>query len=118
MRRRKPMMLVLATVMILMIVVSLTACGGGGGDELKGTWEGRSQDMVTTWIFDGKGGCKLKSEYGFEDEGTYEITGNAVSIKMNAWDAPIGYTFKIDGKAMSLIADEDFRPSYELEKIK
>ncbi len=118
MRKTKSIMLVLATVMALMIVLSMTACGGGGGggDELKGTWAGRSQDMEATWIFDGKGGCKMENEFGFKDEGTYELSGNAITIELSKWDEALGYTYKIDGSHMSLVADESIRPSYELDK--
>ena len=94
----------------------LTACCGGGGDALKGSWEGRSQDMGTTWTFDGKGGCKMENEFGIKDDGSYTIDGGNVSIKLSRWDDPILYQFRIDGDKLSLTTEEPLRPTYELTR--
>ena len=114
MRKHKANHLILTLALAAMIL--LTACGGGGGDALKGTWQGTSQDMEWTWIFDGKGGCKTENEYGIKDEGTYTMDGNDVTIKMSYWDGPIVYQYKIDGDKLSLTTDEPLRPIYDLTR--
>lgn len=106
--------LILMMVCAMLLCMLLSACGGG--DELKGTWEGRSEDMAWTWTFDGKGGCKTENEYGIKDEGTYAIDGSSVKIKLSNWEKELDYEFKLDGKNLSLTTDEAYRPNYELEK--
>lgn len=111
MKKRLTILAIVATLTGLML---LSACGGG--DELKGTWEGQSDDFGVTWVFDGKGGCTLENEYGFNQDGEYSIDGSSLTIKMSAWDTEHGYKFKIDGNKLTLTADDPYVPNYELEK--
>jgi len=113
---KKNKLTIVVLVAILVLALCLNACGGSG-DALKGTWGGKSNDgMEVTWTFDGKGKCTMKNEYGLDDEGTYTIDGSAVVISLSKWDGSIDYTFEISGSTLKLTPDEDYRPSYELEK--
>lgn len=109
----KKRMFAFSLVLVFALVVAVAGCGGG--DELKGKWVGSGDDFDVTWDFDGKGGCSMESAYG-KQEGTYTIDGEKVMIELEYWDAAIAYFFTIDGSKLALKAEEDFRPSYELEK--
>jgi len=105
-----------ALLAIVMICAVLTACGGEG-DALKGTWSGTYQDGEASWEFDGNGNCKLTNVFLQEQPGTYTIKSDTeVEINMDGWDAPITYTYKIEGDKLTLTADNPLSPNYELQK--
>lgn len=115
MMKKRVSMLVLAAILVVSVFL-LCACGGSA-DSLKGTWIGQNNDDVgATWIFDGKGKCKMENDYGAKEDGVYTIEGNNVSIELNGWDEGKVYQFTINGSSLSLDATDEISPSYELEK--
>lgn len=113
---KKNRLAIITMVMTLVCVLLLSACGAEK-DALKGTWNGISNDdLGVTWIFDGNGKCKMESELGMKQDGTYTIDGSDIKIKLSNWEDELDYTFKLDGNSLSLTPVEAFRPSYELQK--
>jgi hypothetical protein len=110
---RKNRFMLITILAVLTCTLLLGACGG---DALKGTWVGKRDSIGITFTFDGKGKCNTEDEYGIKDTGTYTIEGSNAKIKMSYWDSEIVYQFTIDGNKLSMVSDEPYRPSYELEK--
>ncbi len=111
--------ILVATLLAVAMLLTLSACGGGGGgggDGLQGTWEGSSEDQGVTWVFDGKGGCKIETEFGFKSDGTYTVDGSKVTIELEDWDDAQSFEFKVDGDKLSLENNDKAKPDYELEK--
>lgn len=112
----------LVILLALSMLALLCACGGAGaadegGDALKGTWEGMNNDEVSaTWTFDGKGGCKMENGFGYSDDGTYKIDGSTVTIKLSGWEADVAHSFAIDGSKLTITANDEYHPNYELTK--
>lgn len=97
------------------LVISFIAClflfTGCGKDVLSGSWSGESNDgLKATFTFD-NGKVTYKNDY-FENDGTYTIEDNKVTIK-EVWDNEKVYEFKVDGKTLSLTATDLFSPSYK-----
>ena len=109
----------LALLLVLMLGISmlLIAGCGGSGDALKGTWEGTYEDGDASWTFDGKGACTITSIVLDKSPGKYTIKdGEKVDITLDLWDAPLTYTYKIEGTKLTLTADNGYSPNYELTK--
>lgn len=123
MKSKKHLKITMIMLLVLALSLGLAGCGGdsgGSGDPIKGTWTGESDDgIVSTWVFDGKGGCKFENEYGAKDEGEYSVEGDKLMILMDDWDAdePSVYEFEVSGSDLSFEnIDDTYRPSYQLTK--
>lgn len=96
----------LALSLILVMLFALTACGGGGGaaDPLKGSWTRQDADYGNVKLeFSGSG--KVTFSYDaitYQDEGTYTVKDDGVTIKLNNWSEEKGYTFSVDGDKLVL----------------
>ena len=107
----------IALLLVLIIGASLLAGCGGSGDVLKGTWQGTYEDGDATWTFDGNGKCNLTTIFLDKKPGTYTITNETkVDVKIDGWDDPITYSYKIDGSKLTLTASDPYSPNYELTK--
>ncbi len=102
---------------LLVFTMLFVLCACGAADELKGTWTGTDPDYGTvTWVFDGKGGCKMSNDLMDETEGAYTIDGGNVSIKLELWDTPVVYAFTVDGSSLSLKDTAGMAADYDLTK--
>ena len=116
---KKAIALFLALTLVFGIAL-LAGCGGKSGDALKGTWEGVLSDggidTDISWVFDGKGGLKFSNGYYDKQPGTYKITGDKVELNVDGWENPIVYSFTVEGKKLTMTADNGYSPKYELTK--
>ena len=87
-----------------------------GNDPLKGTWKGTDEDGYATWEFQGGDKCVLTTPYGLELEGTCKVKDGDMEVKMDAWGGSKTYHFTIDGKKLTMKADDPYSPNYELTK--
>lgn len=114
--------IVLSVILIMSLVFALAACGGGGDADspekaFKGTWVGGSTDEIeTTFTFDGKDKCTFENEFGASSEGTYTIEDGDLTIDMDLWDEPQEFAYEIDGTTLIMDNYHDYKPSYELTK--
>ena len=82
------------------LAFGLTACGSK--DELAGTWSAEFEyDGVITWTFDGKGNCKMENSF-LEQNGTYTIEGDQLTVKLELWSEPSTYTFSVNGSSLTM----------------
>ena len=105
----------LMLITVLACVFMFIGCGDKS-DVLKGTWVGTYEDGDATWTFDGKGKCTLDNVLGEPMDGTYTIEDKSVNIKIDVWDTPTLYHFEIKDNKMTLKADNNYSPNYELTK--
>ena len=90
------------TALLLLTVTLLTLAACGSKDELAGTWSAEFEyDGVITWIFDGKGNCKLENSY-IDQDGTYTIEGDQLTVLLELWSEPSTYTFSVDGSSLTM----------------
>lgn len=102
--------LFLTTAMLL----TLTACGSK--DELAGTWSAELEyDGVITWTFDGKGKCTMENSY-MEQEGTYSIDGDQLTVELQSWSQPYTYTFSVEGDSLTMEENTGYGISGTFEK--
>ena len=88
------------------LVLTLAACGSK--DELAGTWSAEFEyDGVITWIFDGKGNCKLENSY-IDQDGTYTIEGDQLTVLLELWSEPSTYTFSVDGNSLTMAENRGY----------
>jgi len=107
----------IALLLAMILGVSLFAGCGGSGDVLKGTWQGTYEDGDATWIFDGSGKCNLTTVFLDKKPGTYTIANETkVDINIDGWEAPITYSYTINGSKLTLTANDPYSPNYELTK--
>ena len=112
---KKNLLKILTLLLTLSLFFALAACGSGNKDVLAGTWTEDDPDFgLTTWKFDGKGGCSLSTDF-FDQEGSYEIAGDNVTIDMELWESPNVYEYTVGDGTLSLEGSE-FAPSYNLTK--
>ena len=91
-----------ALLLALTMVFALAACGGGSKDALAGKWSADlGLDGTVTWTFDGKGKVEF-TNFGGTQKGTYSITGDQLTVKLELWDAEKTYTFSVDGSSLTM----------------
>lgn len=90
----------ISLLLIISLFLVLVACGSK--DALTGTWTGDlGADGIVTWTFDGNG--KVKFDNGFAPQnGTYTISDDQVTIKLELWDAAQTYTFSVNGNDLTM----------------
>ena len=112
---KKTISLFLVLILGLSLLAGCGGGGGGGGDALKGTWAGTYEDGDATWTFDGSGKCTLTNYFVEKEPGKYTIKSDSeVEIKLDPWDSPIIYTFKVGGDNLTLTSPDPYSPNYEL----
>lgn len=96
----------------------LTGCGSS--NKLIGKWVGKSNDGIeSTFTFEKKNVFKYQNEFISENEGTYEIKDDVVTLNLDLWSSPKDYKFEVKDGKLSLTATDQFSPSYtDLEKSK
>ena len=96
----------------ILLCLSLFLMTGCGSDKLKGAWSGESNDgLKATFTFDGKDKVNYKNDF-FENDGTYTIKDNKVTIK-GVWDNDKVYEFTIKDGKLDLTATDNYSPSYK-----
>ena len=89
-----------ALFLIMVTLLTLAACGSK--DALAGTWSAElGADGVITWTFNRKGKCTMENAY-MEQDGTYTIDGDQLTVKLEAWSEPSTYTFSVDGDSLTM----------------
>lgn len=90
------------TALLLLTVALLTLAACGSKDELAGTWSAEFEyDGVITWTFDGKGNCKMENSF-LEQDGTYTIEGDQLTVLLELWSEPSTYTFSVSGNSLTM----------------
>ena len=88
--------------LILFVTVLLTLAACGSKDALAGTWSAElGEDGLITWTFNGKGTCTMENAY-MEQDGTYTIEGDQLTVMLEAWSDPSTYTFSVDGNSLTM----------------
>ena len=89
-----------ALFLIAVTLLTLAACGSK--DALAGTWSAEFEyDGVITWTFDGKGKCTMENAY-MDQDGTYTINGDQLTVTLESWSEPSTYTFSVDGNSLTM----------------
>ena len=88
--------------LILFVTVLLTLAACGSKDALAGTWSAElGEDGLITWTFNGKGKCTMENVY-MEQDGTYTIEGDQLTVMLEAWSDPSTYTFSVEGNSLTM----------------
>ena len=102
--------------LILSIAVLLTFASCGSKDALAGAWSAEFEyDGVITWTFDGKGKCTMENAYMNQD-GTYAINGDQLTVTLESWSEPSTYTFSVDGNSLTMNENSGYGISGTFEK--
>jgi len=102
--------------LILSIAVLLTFASCGSKDALAGTWSAEFEyDGVITWTFDGKGKCTMENAY-MDQDGTYTINGDQLTVTLESWSEPSTYTFSVDGNSLTMNENSGYGISGTFEK--
>ena len=102
--------------LILCIAVLLTFASCGSKDALAGAWSAEFEyDGVITWTFDGKGKCTMENAYMNQD-GTYTINGDQLTVTLESWSEPSTYTFSVDGNSLTMNENSGYGISGTFEK--
>ena len=93
-----------ALALVLLLTLALTACGSK--DEVAGTWAAdMGADGYITWTFDGKGGCTYDNEV-VKQKGTYSLSGDQMTVKLENWDSEKTYTFSVGSDGLTMNDNE------------
>ena len=102
--------------LILSIAILLTLASCGSKDALAGTWSAEFEyDGVIAWTFDGKGKCTMENAYMNQD-GTYTINGDQLTVTLESWSEPSTYTFSVDGNSLTMNENSGYGISGTFEK--
>ena len=102
--------------LILSIAILLTFASCGSKDALAGTWSAEFEyDGVITWTFDGKGKCTMENAY-MDQDGTYTINGDQLTVTLESWSEPSTYTFSVDGNSLTMNENSGYGISGTFEK--
>ena len=102
--------------LILSIAILLTLASCGSKDALAGTWSAEFEyDGVITWTFDGKGKCTMENAYMNQD-GTYTINGDQLTVTLESWSESSTYTFSVDGNSLTMNENSGYGISGTFEK--
>ena len=102
--------------LILSIAVLLTFASCGSKDALAGAWSAEFEyDGVITWTFDGKGKCTMENAY-INQDGTYTINGDQLTVTLESWSEPSTYTFSVDGNSLTMNENTGYGISGTFEK--
>ncbi|MDY3218545.1 MAG: DUF5640 domain-containing protein [Candidatus Fimivivens sp.] len=102
--------------LILSIAVLLTFASCGSKDALAGAWSAEFEyDGVITWTFDGKGKCTMENAY-INQDGTYTINGDQLTVTLESWSEPSTYTFSVDGNSLTMNENSGYGISGTFEK--
>ena len=89
-----------AMTLVIAIALAMVACGSK--DAVAGKWTADlGADGVVTWEFNGSGKCSMKNTY-MEQDGTYTIEGDQMTVKLELWDEAKVYTFSVDGDSLTM----------------
>lgn len=89
-----------AMTLVIAIALAMVACGSK--DAVAGKWTADlGVDGVVTWEFNGSGKCSMKNAY-IEQDGTYTIEGDQMTVKLELWDEAKVYTFSVDGDSLTM----------------
>ena len=103
-----------ALLLIVVTLVTFSACGSK--DALAGTWSAELEyDGVITWTFDGNGKCTMENAYMNQD-GTYTINGDQLTVTLESWSEPSTYTFSVDGNSLTMNENSGYGISGTFEK--
>ena len=102
--------------LILSIAVLLTFASCGSKDALAGAWSAEFEyDGVITWTFDGKGKCTMENAY-INQDGTYTINGDQLTVTLESRSEPSTYTFSVDGNSLTMNENSGYGISGTFEK--
>ena len=102
--------------LILSIAILLTFASCGSKDALAGTWSAEFEyDGVITWTFDGKGKCTMENAY-MDQDGTYTINGDQLTVTLESWSEPSTCTFSVDGNSLTMNENSGYGISGTFEK--
>ena len=103
-----------ALILSIAILLTLTSCGSK--DALAGTWSAEFEyDGLITWTIDGKGKCTMENAYMNQD-GTYTINGDQLTVTLESWSEPSTYTFSVDGNSLTMNENSGYGISGTFEK--